>query len=387
MRSTVPRRVRRSLGLTGLATALLVGVVGPDPASAAGPGVSQVALQVRVEGRTLTASTTVRSVDEVVVPEVGVCVRTRGGRIFDLPRARQVRLGPAPVTLTSRGTLPHGDYVAFTCLRTRTGWQNLRGWKSVWVRSTPSTPSPSVPPSPRPTGPEGSWSLRLDQTFGPGKLDRSVWRTSRSGFDDTDDGPFNPDLEDATFSSRNVDASGDSLSLRTSVGGGTVDGRRYGHRSGTVSTEGTFAFGDDSFVEARVRVPRAAGLWPAFWAVPQGDWPPEVDVFEFFDTGTDTRPAFNFHYRDGAGRLQQTGPRRYGDAEVDYRDGWHTYGLQRTDGRLVPWLDGVAYPGVAASGLDNTPLFLILNLSVRWGATPPTGQSMDVAHVRAWQQG
>ena len=380
MRFPTPFRIARPLALSGLAAALLIAVVSPAPASAADPDIAQLDLQVRVEDRTLIATTTVRSAQQVVMPEVGICVRTTSGRVYDLPRARRVPLGPAPVTLTAQGALPRGDYVAFTCLRTRTGWRNLRGWKSVWVRSTPSG-------SPRPMGPTGAWTPTLEQTFDTGSLDRSVWRASRFGSDDGDDGPFNPDVEDATFSARNVDASGEQLSLRTTKGGGTVNGRTYGYRSGTVSTEGTFAFGDDTFVEARVRIPRQAGLWPAFWAVPQGDWPPEVDVFEFFDTGSDSRPAFNFHYRDGAGRNQQTGPRRYGDPAVDYREGWHTYGLQRTDGRLIPWLDGVPYPEVAASGLDDTPLFLILNLSVRKGAQAPAGQSMDVSHVRAWHQG
>lgn len=37
------------------------------------------------------------------------------------------------------------------------------------------------------------------------------------------------------------------------------------------------------YVEARIRVPRGRGLWPAFWALngrPPGRWPPEIDVME-----------------------------------------------------------------------------------------------------------
>lgn len=384
---------RRRLALSGLALVLAGLGSTAVPAAAGTPVISQVKLTTSVDGSRLTATTTVRSTVRLSASELGVCVRSRTGKNYDLPRLGAVQLGPTPVSSTGQRTLPSGDYLLGTCVRTAVGWQALPGWRTVRVGAVASVPvpvtpvTPPTPVQPRPTGPSGAWSLRLDQTFGAGRLDRSVWRASRYGADDTDESPFNPDLEDALFSSRNVAVAGDGLTLRTTAGGANAGGRSYRYRSGTVSTEGTFTFGDDSYVEARVRIPRDAGLWPAFWAVPSGDWPPEVDMFEFFDTGTDTRPAFNYHHRDGAGQLRQTGPRRYGDPAVDYRTGWHTYGLQRTDGRLVPWLDGVAYPDVAATGLGDTRLFLILNLSVRRGSSLPGGESMDVSHVRAWQRG
>jgi beta-glucanase (GH16 family) len=38
------------------------------------------------------------------------------------------------------------------------------------------------------------------------------------------------------------------------------------------------------FVEARIKLPKGKGLWPAFWLLPvDGSWSNEVDILEVVD--------------------------------------------------------------------------------------------------------
>jgi beta-glucanase (GH16 family) len=151
-----------------------------------------------------------------------------------------------------------------------------------------------------------------------------------------------------------------------------------------VSTQGRASLVDGDYVEARVRVPKGDGLWPAFWACTSDSWPPEIDGFEFFDSGTQSLPQFNYHDPEG----NVSGPSDFGDPNKDYRDDWHTYGWLRNRGSLIPYLDGVAYPEAGASEVDTREYFLILNLSIYRDSSPRlSGQQGEllVDWVRVWR--
>jgi beta-glucanase (GH16 family) len=149
-----------------------------------------------------------------------------------------------------------------------------------------------------------------------------------------------------------------------------------------LSTSGRFATRDGDHLEARVWVPRGAGLWPAFWTVPDDRWPPETDVFEYFDTGRQSRPMFNHHPRSGG----QTGPSPYGNPDVDHRESWHVYGLLRSGGLLLPHLDGVADPALAVPcDPGDPPMSVLFDLAVYRDARPPAGAQLRIDWVRAWR--
>jgi beta-glucanase (GH16 family) len=231
-----------------------------------------------------------------------------------------------------------------------------------------------------PHGPPGEWTLVFSDDFDGDRIDTRVWRRNRFGGDSVD-APFNPDREGACFAPGNVAVRDGAAVLTVRAGAWEVDGRVHRLSSGTISTEGAFEMGIGDHVEARVRVPRGDGLWPAFWTVPAGRWPPEIDVFEFFDTARESRPSSNHHPLSG----QQSGPVPCGAPDVDHRDSWHVYGLHRRAGRLVPYVDGVAYPEAAADGDDGVDQFLVFNLSVYAGASPPSGSCMCIDWVRVWR--
>jgi beta-glucanase (GH16 family) len=218
--------------------------------------------------------------------------------------------------------------------------------------------------------------------FDGSRVDPGRWRCNRFG-GDSDDAPFNPGSEAAFFSPGNVGVRAGAAVLTARPQPTRLDGRSYTHSSGTLSTEGSFELLPGDHLEARVRVPRGQGLWPAFWTVPSGRWPPETDVFEFFDTDVQSTPQFTYHRASG----EQAGPVSYGDPSVDHRDSWHVYGLLRGPDRLVPYVDGVAFPAAAVPDPDDLPQFIVLSLSVYAGASPPVGAEMAVDWVRAWRRG
>lgn len=220
--------------------------------------------------------------------------------------------------------------------------------------------------------------MRFSDDFDGHSLDGSKWLPSRDG---NRSGAFNPDREGAYFDPTNVRVANGQLDLTLEDAPGTkVSGTTYQWSSGAVSTEGKFAFGDNSYLEARIKVPTSDGLWPAFWTAVPGPRPPETDVFEFFGTQKQSRPKFNYHPPTGP----HTGPQVYGDPAVDYRQGWHTYGLLRQDGVLTPYVDGVAYPEASVTGADARQHHIILNLSAYAGRAPAPGSTMSVDWVRVW---
>jgi beta-glucanase (GH16 family) len=226
----------------------------------------------------------------------------------------------------------------------------------------------------------GHWTLAFDDEFGGTSLDAGKWRSGRFGDTSGGDAPYNPGQEGAYFTSSAVSVSDGRLHLTLQPSQRTIDGVDYTYASGEVNSNGRFFLTPGMYVEARVKVPRCEGCWPAFWAVPADRYPPELDVFEYFDTGTHSRPSFNFHPESGGA----TGPSPYGHLNVDYREGYHVYGLYWTGSSAVPYLDGVPFD-VGVGPTTSVPEYLILNLSMYADRTPPSGTRMSVDWVRVWK--
>jgi beta-glucanase (GH16 family) len=233
---------------------------------------------------------------------------------------------------------------------------------------------------PQPVGVPGPWLSSWHDEFDGRSLDRETWQPHRYT-PETGDLPFNPSLEDAWFSPRNVHVRDGLLELHLQPEPRTLDGRRYPYSSGVVQATASHRITPGTYVEARVRVPTCSGCWPAFWAIPADRWPPEIDVFEYFDTAEQERPTFNYHLPGGG----QSGPSEYGRQTVDHRTGFHVYGLLWTPTAAIPHVDGVGHPGAGASSdMTSLPLGLILNLSLETGSATARA-TMAVDWVRVWR--
>lgn len=229
------------------------------------------------------------------------------------------------------------------------------------------------------------WKLIFHDEFNGAFLDGRKWSRLR-GNHHKYGSPFNRRIESAAYNARNATQRNGSAVL-------TVKRRpaenypRFPYSSGMIQSGPRFSF-RYGYMEARVKVPRCSGCWPAFWMMenpPDSKWPPEIDVFEYFDTARDGRPHFNFHYVD-KGKHRQIGIKKYGEAGVDYVGGWHTYAVLWTPETIQVYVDDVAGPTYNdASRIPDRAYYVIFNLAVQRGKRPRSGSKMLVDWVRVWQ--
>lgn len=242
--------------------------------------------------------------------------------------------------------------------------------------AAPAQPGPSVAAS-SVVGSKAWRQVWGDEFTTDGPPDPAKWNTGRWTPTTPGDAPFNNAAEGAYLASSQVAVVGGQLVITTAAKPKTLNGTTYPTASGLIQSNGKWSLTPGGYVEARVLVPNAAHCWPAMWLLPSpSGWPPEIDVFEFFDSA---RPAFNYHPAKGG----QSGPTALGTAGTEYRGTWHTYGLHwATTGTLTVYLDGV--PQTAAMADTTLPHYLLLNLDTYAGAQPPAGTQMRVDWVRAW---
>ena len=154
-------------------------------------------------------------------------------------------------------------------------------------------------------------------------------------------------------------------------------------------------------IEARIRVPEGAGLWPAFWMlgtdIDQVGWPQtgEIDIMEFVGRV----PTEVFGTLHGPG---YSGGQSYGDTYdlgEPVGDQYHVFSVEWQPDRIVWYIDGIQF--FAATPDDpfmqgkqwvfNHPFFILMNVAVGGNFGGAVGeetvfpQSMDVDYVRLYQ--
>ena len=255
-----------------------------------------------------------------------------------------------------------------------------------------------------------SWTLVWADEFDGKAL--SLPDAKKWGYDAGDSGYGNQELEDYC-------AAGSTLApCDPKKPNAYLDG--YGHlvikaiktSSGTwtsarLNTKGikNFQYGR---VEARMRLPAAAGLWPAFWllGVSTEEWPScgEIDVMENVpgnvpgglgaDVIKSTLHGPGYSGVEGVGKTV-----KFPDGgRVD--DGYHEYGAIWSPDRIAFYVDDWTKPFFTAARKDippgkawvyDHPFFLIMNLAVggSWprdpDATTPNPSVMIVDYVRVYR--
>ncbi|MFG2622763.1 RICIN domain-containing protein [Streptomyces sp. NPDC048507] len=172
---------------------------------------------------------------------------------------------------------------------------------------------------------------------------------------------------------------------------------RCEYTSARLNTAGRFtqAYGH---VEARAKVPRGQGMWPAFWMlgsdIGQVGWPAsgEIDVMENvgFEPSTVHGTLHGPGY-SGAGGIGAAYSLPGGQA---FADAFHTFAVDWAPDSVSWSVDGVVYQRRTPADLGgrawafNKPFFLILNLAVGgyWPGDPDGStafpQQLVVDHVR-----
>lgn len=165
---------------------------------------------------------------------------------------------------------------------------------------------------------------------------------------------------------------------------GSLEGYRF--TSGLITTHGSFTF-RYGYVEARARVPRGQGFWPAIWLLDRRQ-PKlgEIDIMEVF--GQKTRFLnTTLHWQDGGARSLKL----VRSDVPDLAEGFHTYGLLWTAEAIVMFLDGREMGRAPTPPQLREPMYLLLNLAVGGkfpgftNASTPFPASFDIDYVRVWQ--
>ncbi len=156
-------------------------------------------------------------------------------------------------------------------------------------------------------------------------------------------------------------------------------------------------------MEARIKIPRGQGIWPAFWMLGQDfgsvGWPAsgEIDIME--NVGKEPNVVYGTVHGPGySGGAGITGSRNIGRPLAD---DFHTYGIEWSPG-LIRWLlDGQEYHRITPATLGgrqwvfDKPFFLLLNVAVggAWPGYPdgstqfPQEMLVDWVRVNAWTDG
>jgi beta-glucanase (GH16 family) len=190
----------------------------------------------------------------------------------------------------------------------------------------------------------------------------------------------------------------------------TNDPQGANYESGMIRSDWTTLYG---YIEARVKMPGAVGVFPAFWLTPDASdtgsivWPPEIDIFEFVNNGVEdllnmlhtgvvSVPGASsaFLYADPAFSTQWT----FWWAPFNFNDGWHTVGAEWTPTSVTTYVDGQkivtrSYEWKDQNGQLAGPAHILLNLAVGGSWAGRHGidaasfpQALQIDWVRAYKK-
>jgi beta-glucanase (GH16 family) len=235
----------------------------------------------------------------------------------------------------------------------------------------------------------GAWQLVFQDEFDATSLNPALWATCYDWNNAGCTNAGNHELE--WYLPGQVSVSSGALNLsavrRTTAG---TDGHVYPWASGMVTTgrdnwdavpRRTFTGG---YFAASIQIPAQAGMFPAFWLMPQTrETPPELDIAEFIGT-TDT-VQMTVHWPENGKNVAAA--ETYGPK--DFPGGYHVFALDWEKDSLTWYVDGVArFHDTDPAHIPTGPMELLLNLAVGYPKAPPDDVSvanMKVDWVRVWQ--
>ena len=237
-----------------------------------------------------------------------------------------------------------------------------------------------------------AWSDEFDGAAGS-PVDPAVWQPEVGGH-----GWGNQELQYYTDSTENAARDGNgnlAITVRQPdpQGDRHFSGCRYTSARLTTKDRVAFTYG---LVQARIRLPRGRGIWPALWMLGQDidevGWPRcgEIDVMENF--GKD--PTVLHGTVHGPGYAGADGITAARDAGVALADDFHLYSVHWEPERIRWYLDDELYHTLTPDDLQDRPwvfdhnFFLLLNVAVGGTFSQPPDlsttfpQTMLIDYVR-----
>jgi len=182
-----------------------------------------------------------------------------------------------------------------------------------------------------------------------------------------------------------------------------TDGIARNYTSARLKTQNLFAQAYGRF-EARIKIPRGQGIWPAFWMlgsdITQNGWPKcgEIDIME----NIGREPGIIHGSLHGPSSVAPTSDRTstiFLPAGQNYADDFHVYAIEWEPGAVRYYVDSnnyatftrVQWPAGGQWVFDH-PFFILLNLAVggSWPGSPDAStqfpQQMLVDYVRVYSK-
>jgi beta-glucanase (GH16 family) len=201
----------------------------------------------------------------------------------------------------------------------------------------------------------------------------------------------NHELETYTKNDANIqqDGQGHLLIRATKAASG-------GYESARIKTKGLFSF-TYGRAEARMKLPRGQGMWPAFWML-GGDidtvgWPKcgEVDVME--NIGREPNTVHGTIHGPGYSGKNGIGAPYEFPANVSPSDDFHVYAVDWRENKIEFLVDGHVYETITPESLPagakwvyEHPFFLLLNLAVggAWPGNPDATTTFPQELIVDW---
>ncbi len=214
--------------------------------------------------------------------------------------------------------------------------------------------------------------------FSQSSLDRTKWNVVGTDFHVNNEQQAYFDTTATIYIVKGEEAQGARngalvLQAHYSPGFTTFNGKNFDFISGRINTRDKFQFTHGT-AAARLKLVAEPGLWPAFWALGNGNWPEtgEIDIMEHVGDKDWTGVALH-----GPGYSRETPlVNKYFFPEGEDVTSWHVYSVDwtpesfdfRVDGRLIYRVTKPMVENYGKWAFDN-PKFLILNLALG-GAYP-----------------
>ncbi len=235
-------------------------------------------------------------------------------------------------------------------------------------------------PGAGPASPAEGLTLTFSDEFNGGGLDRTKW---------------SPHMTKAAAVSQEANVlnafstAPNGTSLRITTTNTPFAGKSWS--SGAMTNYGSFSQSYGYF-EARLKVPKGSGFWPAFWMLPTDQsWPPEIDILEIL--GKDTTTVHQtLHWPGTSGQDVGAGQATTGaDLSLDY----HIYGVSWKPQEVIFYLDNVETYRVTGTNVPSKPMYLIANTAIgplnggSWSQMPNAQtvfpNYLDIDYIRAYQ--
>ncbi|MFZ2488980.1 MAG: glycoside hydrolase family 16 protein [Anaerolineae bacterium] len=219
-------------------------------------------------------------------------------------------------------------------------------------------------PIPTPAVAREGWALVWNDEFDGDGLNHSNWTFDLGG-----GGWGNGEAQVYTDLAENVRVQDGLLVIEARKETNATGGFQF--TSARLKTQGlkTFQYGR---IEARLKVPAGAGIWPAFWMlgsnIDQVGWPDcgEIDIMEY--VGRD--PNLIMGTLHGPGYSGALGLTSRSLQDYPIADDFHTYAIEWDQNQISWFYDDVEYHTLTREDVGNDrwvfdqPFFLILNLAL-----------------------